>query len=341
MPPLPLDDFKIVYRRQAGLELAKWNTIAVMDAIGIASGLPQQHFNDKVRVQVQRIEHLIIASNTREEDAKKLVSINTIQLGGTFYNVNGNIRTPDDISRGIVDGIIPGNSTAELMAGILALPSTAEPVATRDTAKISALGQSPIYHINAAKPGKPKTTNANPPAGSLEKGMKLLPTSRPATDFYRLIHDIKKLTNGHQVVLVGDFNGSHTAWGYQNTKGKGGRVHDTAQHHGLTLCNDLQNTRIGNIVSRDTNPDLTFTTGVTWAEKTKKAIARLTEWKSFMDDPYVDKSFRDNPGVDSTITDIDQSFRNILDIAERHNKNINLDAHTPAVDANLLHLWEA
>ncbi|KAH6920923.1 hypothetical protein HPB50_028086 [Hyalomma asiaticum] len=286
MPPLPLDDFKIVYRRQAGLELAKWNTIAVMDAIGIASGLPQQHFNDKVRVQVQRIEHLIIASNTREEDAKKLVSINTIQLGGTFYNVNGNIRTPDDISRGIVDGIIPGNSTAELMAGILALP-------------------------------------------------------RPATDFYRLIHDIKKLTNGHQVVLVGDFNGSHTAWGYQNTKGKGGRVHDTAQHHGLTLCNDLQNTRIGNIVSRDTNPDLTFTTGVTWAEKTKKAIARLTEWKSFMDDPYVDKSFRDNPGVDSTITDIDQSFRNILDIAERHNKNINLDAHTPAVDANLLHLWEA
>ncbi|KAH6940461.1 hypothetical protein HPB50_000068 [Hyalomma asiaticum] len=86
-------------------------------------------------------------------------------------------------------------------------------------------------------------------------------------DFDHLIHDIKKLTNGHQVVLVGDFNASHAAWGYQHTTRKGARVHDAAQNHGLTLSNDLlQNTRIGNSVSRDTNPDHTFTTGTTWVE---------------------------------------------------------------------------
>lgn len=120
MPPLPLDDFKIVYRPQAGLDLAKWNTVAVMHAIGRASGLSQQDFNDKVRVQVQRIENLIIASTADKEDAKMLVSINKIQLGGTYHNVKGNIRTPDDVSRGVINGLIPGTSTAELMAGIRA-----------------------------------------------------------------------------------------------------------------------------------------------------------------------------------------------------------------------------
>ncbi|KAH6940462.1 hypothetical protein HPB50_000069 [Hyalomma asiaticum] len=120
MLPLPHGDIKIVYRLQAGLELAKWNTIAVMHAIGRASGLPQQHFNDKVREQLQRIENLIIASTADKEDARKLVSINRIQLGRTFYNVIGNIRTPDDVSRGIINSLIPGTSTADPMAGIRA-----------------------------------------------------------------------------------------------------------------------------------------------------------------------------------------------------------------------------
>ncbi|KAH6942302.1 hypothetical protein HPB50_003481 [Hyalomma asiaticum] len=117
--------------------------------------------------------------------------------------------------------------------------------------------------------------------------------------------------------------------GYDNEKGV--RVHDAAKHHGLALWNDLlQNTRIGNSVSRDTNPDLTFTMGVTWAGKTKKGIAWLTEWKSLRDDLH----------VDTTISDIDEWLRNISDTAERH-KNIYIDADTPAIHARLLNLWEA
>ncbi|XP_065289154.2 4-pyridoxate dehydrogenase-like [Dermacentor albipictus] len=57
---------------------------------------------------------------TDKEDAKMLVSINRIQLGGTYQNVKGNIRPPDDVSRGVINGLIPGTITAELMAGIQA-----------------------------------------------------------------------------------------------------------------------------------------------------------------------------------------------------------------------------
>ncbi|KAH7968755.1 hypothetical protein HPB52_011017 [Rhipicephalus sanguineus] len=148
-------------------------------------------------------------------------------------------------------------------------------------------------------------------------------------DFDHFVREIRKRTNGHQVVIVGDFNASHTAWGYHITSKKGSRVHDAAQHHRLTLWNDpLQKTRIGNSVSRDTNPDLTFTANVTGAEwsvlpetlgsdhhilqldvahtrrQTKTGIARLTDWKFF----------RDDLDVETTITDIDEWFRN----AQRH-----------------------
>ncbi|KAH7932190.1 hypothetical protein HPB52_024835 [Rhipicephalus sanguineus] len=120
IPALPLDDFKIVYSPQAGLKLAKWNIVTSIHASGRASGLSQRDFNDKVRVQVQRAEYLISVSTAAKEDAKKLVSIKRIQLGGNFYNVNCNVRTPDDVSRGVINGLIPGTSTAELMAGIRA-----------------------------------------------------------------------------------------------------------------------------------------------------------------------------------------------------------------------------
>lgn len=175
-------------------------------------------------------------------------------------------------------------------------------------------------------------------------------------DFDHFIREIRKRTNSHQIIIMGDFNASHTAWGYHITTRKGSRVHDTAQHHRLTLWNDpLQKTRIGNSVSRDTNPDLTFTANVTRAEwsvlpetlgsdhhiiqlsvahtrkQTKTGIARLTEWQSF----------RNDLDVETTIIDIEDWFKNVLKIAERYTKDIQLDVDTPAVDAHLLHLWEA
>ncbi|XP_049517651.1 uncharacterized protein LOC125943178 [Dermacentor silvarum] len=144
---------------------------------------------------------------------------------------------------------------------------------------------------------------------------------------------------------MGDFNAPHTAWAYPNTTKKGARVHNTAQQHRLTLWNDpLQATRVGNSVSRDTNPDLTFTSNVLWAEwsrlsetlgsdhhilqldiahnrkQTKTGVARLTDWKSF----------RDNLSGNTTIDDIDHWLKGLLITAEHHTKNIQLSTNSPA-----------
>lgn len=55
------------------------------------------------------------------------------------------------------------------------------------------------------------------------------------SEFDLLVQEQKKCANGHQVVITGDFNVPHTAWGYHTTLKKGARVHDMAQQHRLSL----------------------------------------------------------------------------------------------------------
>lgn len=49
-----------------------------------------------------------------------LENISRIQLGGTFFVVKGNTRTPDDVSRGVISGLLPGTSDEELKASLRA-----------------------------------------------------------------------------------------------------------------------------------------------------------------------------------------------------------------------------
>ncbi|KAH7984239.1 hypothetical protein HPB52_018384 [Rhipicephalus sanguineus] len=118
MPPFPTDDFKIVYRPQAGLDLSKWSLTAITHAIGRSSSLTQQDFYDNVRVQMQSVENIIIASTADTERATKLRSITAIQLGGANFSVNPHVRHPDDVCRGVIYGLLPGTSSAEIVAGL-------------------------------------------------------------------------------------------------------------------------------------------------------------------------------------------------------------------------------
>ncbi|KAH7968803.1 hypothetical protein HPB52_011311 [Rhipicephalus sanguineus] len=163
-----------------------------------------------------------------------------------------------------------------------------------------------------------------------------LPPRDQLTDFDHFIRELRKRTRGPRLVVVGDFNAPHTAWGYAITTKKGARVHDVAQQHGLTLWNDpLQPTRVANSISRDTKPDLTFTRDFKKAgwtclpetlgsdhhiiqldigyerRPTKTGTARLMDWNAF----------RNKLDVDKEIADIDTWLTKILDTAQRLTHN--------------------
>ncbi|KAH7956341.1 hypothetical protein HPB52_008193 [Rhipicephalus sanguineus] len=61
-------------------------------------------------------------------------------------------------------------------------------------------------------------------------------------DLDKLMREVKKLSKGNGLIVVGDFNAPHVAWGYTASKKKGEDMHNVAQHHHLTLLNDPQYT---------------------------------------------------------------------------------------------------
>lgn len=63
-------------------------------------------------------------------------------------------------------------------------------------------------------------------------------------------------------MIVGDFNAKDLTWGYKKPDKKGMQVKEAADMYGCTLITDDSTpTRLGNSVSSDTCPDLTYIRG--------------------------------------------------------------------------------
>lgn len=85
------------------------------------------------------------------------------------------------------------------------------------------------------------------------------PPSSRRQCFHALISRAATLARNRPLQVVGDFNAHHTALGYNRQTVKGANLVKAAGDFALTLVSDpLFPTRIGNSVSRDTMPDLSF-----------------------------------------------------------------------------------
>lgn len=181
------------------------------------------------------------------------------------------------------------------------------------------------------------------------------PPSDNLRDLDKFLREVKKVTKGQKILVVGDFNAPHVAWGYHKTNKKGTDVHNAAQHHQLTLWNDPQcPTRIGNSISRDTSPDLTFSKGIRQIEWTRleetlgsdhyiiqtelrhnktplrTGQAKITDWTAFRKVEHP-----------ADMDDIEEWTRQVMEEVTKHTKTIQLTSDNPEVDPHLLHIWEA
>lgn len=149
--------------------------------------------------------------------------------------------------------------------------------------------------------------------------------------FNRLLSLTRKEAGPHALVILGDFNAPHTAWGYKKSSAKGKDLWDKIQHHHLNILNDpMTVTRVGNSAQADTSPDLTFTlhtkqdkwnnTGHTLGSDhyiIETVIAHsdriryvprqqtLTEWDDF-------RTLRENNAEEAPITDIENWTSQLL-----------------------------
>lgn len=180
------------------------------------------------------------------------------------------------------------------------------------------------------------------------------PPQLTLADFPTLLKQVLSLAKQHQLVITGDFNAPHMAWGYPRNARKGTIVWDAINQHRLTLCN-LPNTptRIGNSVSRDTTPDLTFVRNVTeytWQclpdtfgsdhhiisttiqgiAPSRIGTARLTDWKTLREHLPTEE-----------INDLDRWTAALSDLLKAHSREFSLTTDYPAVDQRLNNLWTA
>lgn len=172
-----------------------------------------------------------------------------------------------------------------------------------------------------------------------------------------LLHRATTRAGANPFILLGDFNAPHNAWSYPRPTKKGVLLQQSTQQHLFYLCNDPTSpTRIGNSVSRDTIPDLTFarnTSTIDWqvlketlgsdhfiiniqveftVKKRKIGTAHITDWQAFR---------HDGTSLPSPTTDLDEWTKALQNLRGHHTKHIELTTETPAVDNHLDHLWTA
>lgn len=87
LPPLPEDEYKVVYRPRTGLKLSTWSDKSLTQGIATAGGFPFKDFYSNVTIQTQWAQNLIIASTADEDYAMKLSMITQIQLGAALYEL--------------------------------------------------------------------------------------------------------------------------------------------------------------------------------------------------------------------------------------------------------------
>lgn len=177
-------------------------------------------------------------------------------------------------------------------------------------------------------------------------------------DFDRLFTLAKRAAHKCPLLIVGDFNAPHTAWGYSTDTPKGRRVWFAAQQAGFSLITDHTTpTRTGNSVCTDTTPDLTFTHRLphaAWcntqenlgsdhyiieillqAGPTRRPArgAIITKWDSFR----TSREARTLHTISDIATWTDQLQHDVRAVT----RHLPEDCPADAMDSHLLHLWEA
>ncbi|KAG0433727.1 hypothetical protein HPB47_019629, partial [Ixodes persulcatus] len=177
-------------------------------------------------------------------------------------------------------------------------------------------------------------------------------------NFAYLLAATFKLAKQNGVVVLGDLNAAHPAWGYGKATVKGNKLWELIHQQGLTVHTDPAcPTRIGNSVSRDTCPDLTMTKRLADAEwcNTEETLGSdhcilITTVPLIRKNSYIKKTrlvnwdeFRKQRETTSTseITSFDEWVSALQHDVSAYAKYIMLTDERQAVDPHLLHLWEA
>lgn len=118
-PRLPDSHYITVYRPRTGLRVGAWATRDIVQGLITSSGLPRAQFLERVIIQAQPTQNLVVAGTPDPDIATVLSQITMITLGQTSFEITAYMKPPPGTSRGVIHGLpedIDNDALLELTA---------------------------------------------------------------------------------------------------------------------------------------------------------------------------------------------------------------------------------
>ncbi|KAH7937841.1 hypothetical protein HPB49_016595 [Dermacentor silvarum] len=94
----------IIMRLGTKLNIAKYPTYQVTNAIGVAAGLTASEVRD-VNIQVSQLQNLVAATSGRESVTQKLAGLRSMTLDGERHDVTAYVAAEAQHARCVVHGL--------------------------------------------------------------------------------------------------------------------------------------------------------------------------------------------------------------------------------------------
>ncbi|KAH8030967.1 hypothetical protein HPB51_012435 [Rhipicephalus microplus] len=114
--PLPKEDIKVILRPHKGLTVK--NLFGSELSIAVIEACRNSFGGESFLLRVHPGSNIIILSTPHEQVAGRLREINQLKIRGRIHPFNAYVADPEDVQRGIVHGLPPGTTQADLMANL-------------------------------------------------------------------------------------------------------------------------------------------------------------------------------------------------------------------------------
>ncbi|CAN7943755.1 unnamed protein product, partial [Ixodes hexagonus] len=104
LPPLPMEDYKVVVRPLDGLNLGAWSPDQVYRAIKLAAKLTPAE-TAEIKTRLRKEQSLAVVSTPSTEMVERFCNISSIVLGEKQFRIQPYVAMPDDSCKGVITGL--------------------------------------------------------------------------------------------------------------------------------------------------------------------------------------------------------------------------------------------
>ncbi|KAG0431891.1 hypothetical protein HPB47_021345 [Ixodes persulcatus] len=104
LPPLPIEDYKVVVRPLDGLDLGAWGPDQVYRVIKLAAKLTPAD-TAEIKTRLHKDQNLAVLSTPSVDTLERLCNISSIALGEKQFRVKSYAAMPDDSCKGVISGL--------------------------------------------------------------------------------------------------------------------------------------------------------------------------------------------------------------------------------------------